>query len=143
MTIRLEERCRRRAAQCRLHEAVDVADVKPVAGRFFAIDFDVQIGLPEDRKNPEICNAFDLSHLTHDLTSDPFQDAQVAADDLDRVGSFDARKLFLDVVLDVLREIEADPRKLVRKFGLQLFDERFFGQSRGPLLEWLEGCEQL
>jgi hypothetical protein len=74
--------------------------------------------LAEDWKNPEICNAFDLSHLTHDLTSDPFQYAQVAANDLNGVRSLDARKLFFDVVLDVLREIEADPSKLVRKLGL-------------------------
>src|SRR5262249_12397699 len=127
LAIRLEQRGRRRAGQCRLHEAVDVADIEPVAGRFVSIHFDVQIRLPEDWKNSEIGNAFDLSHLTHDLAGDSFQHAQVAPDDLDRVGSLDARKLLLDVVLDILREIEADPHKLVRKLRLQLFDESFFG----------------
>src|SRR5262249_46522492 len=109
---------------------------------FVSIHFDVQIRLPEDWKNSEIGNAFDLSHLTHDLTGDAFQHAQVAPDDLDRVGSLDARKLLLDVVLDILREIEADPHKLVRKLGLQLLDEVFFGQSGWPLFERLERREQ-
>src|SRR5262249_32960157 len=142
LAIRLEQRGRRRAAEGRLHEAVDVADVEPVSGRFVSIDFDVQIGLPEDRKEAEIGNAFDLSHLTHNLTGDPFQHAQIAPDDLDRVGSLDARKLLLDVVLNILREIQADPHKFVRKLRLQLFREVFFGQSGRPLFEWLERREQ-
>src|SRR5262249_28085393 len=125
-----------------LYEAVDVARVEPVSGRFVSIDFDVQIRLTEDRKQPEIGNAFDLSHLTHNLTGDPFQHAQIAPDDLDRVSSLDARKLLLDVVLDILREIEADPHKLVRKLRLQLFREVFFGQSSSPLFEWLERREE-
>src|SRR5262249_58383771 len=102
LTVCLEEGRRRGTAQRGLHEGVDVADIEPVAGGFFAIDLDVQIGLSEYRKNSEVGNAPDLSHLAHDLISDPFQHAQVAPDDLDRVGSLNAGKLLLDIVLDVL-----------------------------------------
>ena len=45
---------------------------------------------------------------------------EIGTDDLDRIDAFDARDPFLDVVLNVLGEIEDDPRQLVIKLLLNL-----------------------
>ena len=71
-----------------------------------------------------------LLHLVHRRVGDPLQRREIGTDDLDRVGAFDARQAFLDVVLDVLREIEVDAGELLGELLLQLVDQLLLGHSR-------------
>ena len=68
---------------------------------------------------------------------------EIGADDLRRIGAFDARQSFLDIVLDILREIEIDADEFLVKFGLQLVDQRLLGHIRRPLVERLQRHEKL
>src|SRR5262249_50311936 len=138
------EQCRRgRAGQRRLDDVVDVAGVEAVAGCSIAIDLDVQIGLAENRKDSEVRHPLHPCHLFHDLAGNSLQRRQVTTNDLDRVGAFDPGQAFLDVVLDILREIKADAGELLGEFGLQIVDQLFLGHSTRPFLERLERHEQL
>ena len=78
---------------------------------------------------PRSVDAPDLRHLVLDLGGEVFQNILVGADDLDRIGAFDAGERLLDIVLDVLGEIEDHPRQLVGKFLLQLIDQLVLGQA--------------
>ena len=68
---------------------------------------------------------------------------QVRPDDLDRIGALHARQRFLDVVLDILREVEADAGQFLGKFLLQLLGQLFLGEIGRPFVERLERREQL
>ena len=93
LPVGLEQRGRHAAAEGRLHDGVDVAGVQPVARRLFAVDLDVEVGLaehPEDAeigRRPRTCS---ISCMT--CVGELFELGEVGADDLDRVGAFDARR---------------------------------------------------
>src|ERR1700683_1722835 len=70
------------------------------------------------------------------------QDFQVRADNLDRIDPFDAGDPFLDVVLNILREIEDDARQLVITLRLNLVGQLVLGYPSWPLVKRLERCEQ-
>ena len=121
LAVRLQQRGRDGAAQRGLNDGVDVADVQAVARRLFAIDLDVQIGLPEHPERAEIGDALAPAPSRRMAAlRDLLQGRQIGTDDLDRIGAFDARQPFLDIVLDVLREIEVDADEFVGEFGLQV-----------------------
>ena len=67
----------------------------------------------------------------------PLDRRQIAADDLHRVGAFDARERLFDIVLNVLRKVEVDTRQFVIELLLQLGGEHVLGESRRPFVEWL------
>ena len=67
LPVALQHRSRYRSAHCCLNDGVDVTGIEAVAGRFGAIHLDVQIGLPEYRKDAEVGNAANLAHLVADL----------------------------------------------------------------------------
>ena len=129
LAVGLQKRRRRGSAQRRLHDTVDVVDAEPVARRLGAIDPDVQIRLAEHPERAEIGNALHLRHFAHGRLRDLLEGREVRPDDLDRIGAFDPRQPFLDVVLDVLREIEIDADELVVEFGLQFVDQLFLGHA--------------
>src|SRR6202030_330985 len=143
LAIRFQQRRRRRSAQGRLHDVVDVAGVETVPGGFVAIDFDVQIRLAEDRKDAEIRYAFDTRHVFHDLRRDRLQRRQIAPDDFYRMGAFHPRETFFDVILDVLREIKADAHELAGESLLQLIDQFFLRHIRRPFVERFERNKEL
>ena len=143
LTIGFQERGGHCPSQRRLHDRVHVAHIHAVARRFFAIDPDVEIRLPQDPEDAEVGDPPDLGHLPHRLLGEAFQDREIGADDLDGVGAFDPGQPFLDVVLDVLREVESDPDEFVRELLLQFFNQLFLCPSGRPLLERLERHEEL
>ena len=85
-----------------MHDGIDIAGIEAVARRLFAIHLDVQVRLSLHVENTEIGHALYLRHLVLNLEREVFQDILIVADDLDRVGPFDAGQRLLDVVLDVL-----------------------------------------
>ena len=130
------------AAERRLYYGIDVARVEAVAGRLCAIHFDIQVRLSLDVENTEIGDAPDLRHLVLNLKGQVFQNVLVVADDLDRVGAFDAGKCLLDIVLDVLGKVEAHPRQFIGKFVLDLSNQLVFGEASRPFVIRLERHEQ-
>jgi hypothetical protein len=102
LAIGLEQRRRRGAAERRLHHRIDVAGIEPVTGGRRPVDLDVEIGLTEHAEDAEIGHARDLIHFPQHVAGEVFERRQIRADDLDRVGAFDPRETFLDVVLNVL-----------------------------------------
>ncbi len=88
-------------------------------------------------KYSEVGDALHFCHFGHHLGRELFQHLKVWSDNLDRIGALDARQGLFDVVLDVLREIEADARQLVAEFLLQLFGQRLLGEVGRPFVERL------
>ena len=70
------------------------------------------------------------------------QRGKVRADDLDRIGAFKARQPFLDVVLNVLREIKIDADEFLFKLRVKFFDKLLFGHRLGPLVERFQRHEE-
>ena len=126
-----------------MNDAREIADIQAITRRLLPIDPDVQVWLAEHPKHPEIGNPSDLGHFPHGLPGNLLENREVGANDLDRVRALDAGKPLLDVVLDVLREVEPDPGKLSREFGLQITYQVGFGLALGPLLKRLERHEEL
>ena len=93
-------------------------------------------------EDSEIGDAADLRHLVHHLGRELLEHLKIGADDLHGIGALHARERLLDVVLDILREVEADARQFLGEFLLQLFRQLFLGQVRRPFVERLEGSEQ-
>ena len=82
-----------------------------------------------------------LQHLA-DLVGRCREHVEVVAEELDRVLALDAGGRLLDVVLDVLREVEVDTRKLLRKGRGQLLREFFLVDPGRPAVGGLEGYEE-
>jgi hypothetical protein len=95
----------------------------------------LRFGWPEQPEDAEVRDTLDLGHLRPDLNCERFQYLKVWSDNLDRIGAFDARQCFFNVVLDILREIEPDARQFLAELLLQLFRERLFGDVGGPFVE--------
>lgn len=86
-------------------------------------------------KYSEVGDALDLGHLRHHLICQRFQHLKIRADDLDRIGAFDARQRLFDIVLDILREIEPDARQFLAEFLLQFFGQLFLGEVGRPFVK--------
>ena len=69
-------------------------------------------------KDAEILDAAHLPHLGQNLVGQLLELDQIGADDLDRIRALDPGKRLFHVVLNILREIEADAGKLVLKLLL-------------------------
>ena len=143
LAIAFQHGGRRGAGHRRLDDGVDVAGIEAVARRLGAVDRDVEIRLPQHAEDAEIGHAADLLHLVQDLIGELFQDLEVGADDLDRVGAFDAGDRFLDVVLDILREIEVDAGERRLELGVELGGQVVLGQTPRPFGIGLQRREQL
>ena len=142
LPVTLQDRSRYGAAHGRLHDRVHIAGIEAIARGLGAIHFDVQIGLSQDGEDAEVGDAPHLAHLVPDLVGKIGDGLEIGTDDLDRINTFDARDPFLDIVLNVLGEIEDDPRKLVIKLLLNLVGEFVFGQTLWPFIKRLEGSEE-
>src|SRR5271157_3710898 len=141
-TIAFQERRRDRSAHRRLNDGIHVARIEAIAGRLLPIDRDVEVRLPNDVKGADIFHTSDLLYLVAYLKGKLFELLQVMADDLDRVGTFDARSGLLDIVLYVLREIEGEARHRVGKLPQQLRGQLVLAQARGPLAMRFQRHEQ-
>src|SRR5262249_7721620 len=125
-----------------LHRRIDVAGRQPIARGSLSVDIDAERGLAQRGEHREINHAAHLAHRVFDLLGGFRQQDNVVTDQLDRVLAFDAGYRFLDVVLNVLREVEADAGKLRLQSLVHLLDELVFGQVLAPLLFRLEGREK-
>jgi hypothetical protein len=72
-----------------------------------------------------------------DIARNRLQPGKIGADDLDRVGALHAGQPFLDVVLNVLREIEIDADQIAVEFLLQVSHEVGLVVTRRPFVERL------
>ena len=100
------------AADRRLHHGVDVADREAVARRLGAVDPHVEIGLAQQVERRRIDDARHLGELGLERFRQPFELAEIGAEQLDRILALHARHRLFDVVLDVLREVEIDADEL-------------------------------
>src|SRR5208337_3745863 len=83
------------------------------------------------------------AHDALNLRGKLFELEEVGADNLHRIGTFYAGKPLLDVVLNILREVHVDADEFLGKLVLKIFDEIFLQPSGRPLLERLQGHEEL
>ena len=74
-------------------------------------------------------------------SADLAQRVEVGAVDLDRVLALHARRRFLDVVLDVLREGELDAREGLGQRLVHLGDQAVLVEALAPLLEGRSGTK--
>ena len=121
------------AADRGLDDGIDVADGEAVARGLGAIDPNDQIGLAEQIEAGGVGDPADAAEFGLDRFGQPFQLDEILAEDLDRVLAFHAGDGFLDIVLDVLREIEIDADEFAVEPLAHLLDHLLLGQSRRPL----------
>src|SRR5262249_1367784 len=119
------------------------AGVQAVPRGFLPVQRNIEVWLTQDPEDTEVAHPPDLVHYGQDLRGNLFQRREIAANDLDRIGTLNARQTFFDIVLDVLREVEGDARELVRELLLQLFYQPLFRHTSGPLVRRLERREEL
>src|SRR5207237_7145587 len=96
----------RLAADRRLDNGLDVADIQAIPGAQSAVGADRQVRLAERLDEAEILDAVNALQDGDDLAGLLFVDRQGRSDDLYRVLPFHAGQSLLDVVLDVLGEVE-------------------------------------
>src|SRR5262249_601486 len=118
LPIGFEQRGGDSSAERALHNRVDVADVEPITRGFCPINPYVEIRLPKHPKDTEVFHASDERHFAQDLFGNLLQYWKLAADHFDRIGSLNTGQTFFDVVLNVLRKVEADASKRLREFML-------------------------
>ena len=126
-----------------LDHGIDVTHQEAVARGLGAIDPNNQIGLTEQIETGGIGDAADLGEFGFHRFGQPLQFDQVLAEDLDRVLAFDAGDGFLNIVLDVLREIEVDADEFAVEPLAHLLDHLLLVQSGRPLVERLQRNEEL
>ena len=101
------------------------------------------VGWPERAQHGEIGDAGHLGEHVRDLIGGFLERLQIVAVDLDGILALDARGGLLDVVLDVLREIEVDARKLLRAAPRSSAAVSLsLSMPRGPGVEGLERHEE-
>ena len=71
-----------------------------------------------------------------------FELEEVRADDLDRVRAFHAGQAFLDIVLNILREVQVDAGEFGRELALKVLDQILLVAARRPFLEGLQRHEE-
>ena len=128
---------KRPAADCHLHDALDVGDAKPVPGARLAIEGDLQVWLAKDAEHADVHDAIDPPQRRRHGIANLLQRGQVAPEHLDRIGALHAGECLLDVVADQLREIEVESGEL-GKLMLQLRLDLFPRHARPPLVHGLE-----
>src|SRR5262249_1740663 len=133
----------RPAADGGLNRRIDVAGRQPIARGCLPIDIDAKRRLPQRREYRKVGDAADFAHRLFDLLRSLSQHNHVIADQLHRVLAFDAGYSFLDVVLDVLREVEVHARKLRLQSRVDLLDELVLGHTLAPLLGRLQRGKEL
>src|SRR5262249_36030215 len=121
-----------------LNRRIDVTGRQPITCGGLAVDIDTQGRLAERGEDCEIGYTAYLAHRGFDLVRGLRQHDDVVADQLDRVLAFDAGYSFLDIVLDVLREVEVDAWKLRLQSFVDLLDELVLGHAPAPFLCRLE-----
>ena len=99
--------------------------------------------MAEDPECAEIGNALHLRHFAQCGSREPLERCQIRADDLYGISAFDARQSFLDVVLNILREIEIDADELLVEFVLQIVDQLVLGVAARPFVKGLQRHEEL
>ena len=113
------------AADGRLNRVLHIRRVDLIARGGLAIHREVQVGLAEDAKQPQILDARDGAHDVDDLVALLFERLQIVAVDLDRQLSFDAADRLFHVVGDRLREIPDHAGNLV-ELAVHGGDQLFF-----------------
>ena len=103
---------------------------------------DHEIRLAQQIECRRIGDAGHLGDLVLDRFRQPLELGQIAAEDLHRVLALHAGDGFLDVVLDVLREVEVDADELALELLAHLLDHFVLGQSLRPFLERLQRHEE-
>ncbi len=126
-----------------LNGCIDVARGESITRGCLPIDVDTERRLPQRREYRKVGYTTYFAHRSFDLLCRFRQHDNVVADQLDRVLAFDAGYSLLDVILDVLREIEVDARKLCLQSFIDLFDELVLGDPLAPFLSWLEWGKKL
>ena len=126
-----------------LHHGIDVGDREAVARGLGAIDLDDEIGLAEQVEAGGVGDAADAGEFGLHGLGQPLQLIEVLAKNLDRVLALHAGNGFLDIVLDVLREVEIDADEFAVELLAQLLDHVFFGQPCRPGIGRLERNEEL
>src|SRR5262245_30096871 len=126
-----------------MNRRIDVAGCQPIARGCLAIDIDAKRRLPQRREYRKVGDAADFAHRLFDFLRGLSQHNHVIADQLHRVLAFDAGYSFLDVVLDVLREVEVDARKFRLQSCVDLLDELVLGHTLAPLLGRLQRRKEL
>src|SRR5581483_11423817 len=131
------------AADRGLHHGVHVVDGDAVARRPGAVDLDHEVGLAEQVEGAGVGDARHLGDFGGDLLRQALELVEVGAENLDRVLAFHPRYGFLDIVLDVLREVEVDADELAFQLRGQFLHQPLLGPARRPLIRWLERHEEL
>src|SRR5260370_698126 len=108
--------CRLPADRC-LNRGVNVSRGQPISSGGKAIDVNANGWLADRTEYREIGDAGYGPHNGLDLVCGLCQGLKVAAEKLDRVLALDPRNRFLNVVLDVLREVECDAGKVLDQRG--------------------------
>jgi len=139
LSVRLQYVGRDRPAHRRLDSGVDVANSESETRRHGAVDANVEIWLSDHMEHAKILDAWNAVDDPHHLLGQPFENVEIGADDLDRIGAFDARQRLLDIVLYVLREIEIDSRKLLLELLFDLLGQLFLGEPGGHSSKGLRG----
>src|SRR5262249_34781606 len=121
-----------------LNRRIDVTGRQPITRGCLAVDIDAQRRLAQGGEDCEIGYTAYFDHRGFDLLGGFRQHDDVVADQLDRVLAFDAGYSFLDIVLDVLREVEVDAWKFRLQGFVDLFDELVLGLTLAPFLCRLE-----
>ena len=110
------------AADRDLDHFLDVGDVHAVASAGPAVDLDLEVGLADDVKDADVLDAADAPENVDNPLAGLLERGQVGADELDGVGSLDAREGLVDVVADELREVEAQALEVAELRGELLLD---------------------
>src|ERR1019366_5418766 len=143
LTIPFKNRGSDSAAHRGLDNRIHVSGVKTISCCFGTIDLDIQVWLAKDLEYSKIFDPLNSLHLIHDLRRQRFGGCQIWSDDFDRVRAFNAGQRLLDIVLYVLREIEANSQQFFRKLILKLFGKFILGKASWPFVERLERREDL
>jgi hypothetical protein len=132
------EIARRLAPDGGLHHGVDVAGGEAIMGGLVAVDLDVHRGLAQSVEHRQVGDALDARHDALDLVGGLFQRLQIVAIELDRISALHAAGRFLDIVLDVLREVELHAGEWGGQIGVHLTGQGFLGDACGPFLGGLQ-----
>src|SRR5262249_30865610 len=141
--VRLQQRGCCRAASAPLTHAVMSTAVRPEREGFAPTALIIKVGLPSTPDIPKSRNPPNLFISPIGLPAKILQRREIRTDDLGGVGAAHARQAFLDIVLNVLREIKVYSRKFIGEFGLQPVDQLLLVQTPRPFIERLERYEEL
>src|SRR5262249_37317096 len=134
--------CSSPADRC-LNRAVDIARRQTVSGAADAIDLDCYRRLAKRIQHRQVGYSCYGTEDLFDLGGGFFERRKFIAEQLDRVLAFDTGRGFLDVILDILREVELDAGKLRLKRGTELLRQYLLIDAGGPAVGWCQRCKKL